>query len=163
MLRYAFRRYSKAFTIVIPTLFNVCEYWFNKDQIRLRDIRPDTLGQMLNLASVRPGGRYLAVDDASGIVVAAILQRLGGTSISFCIICFLWWPLEQETGDWSRYATSILLRRILVWLIWTSQRSLCQLCSLWTGLLVTKIIHLVSRNLNISSMVMSLNINRMLR
>lgn len=33
---------------------------------------------MLNLASVRPGGRYIAVDDASGVVVAGILERLGG-------------------------------------------------------------------------------------
>ncbi|KAH8102396.1 Gcd10p-domain-containing protein [Cristinia sonorae] len=71
-------KYSKSFSTVIPTLFNVCEYWFNKDPSRLRDIRPDTLSQMLNLASIRPGGRYLAVDDASGVVVAGILDRLGG-------------------------------------------------------------------------------------
>ena len=71
-------RFSKGFTTIIPTLFNVCEYWFNKDPTRLRDIRPDTLSQLLNLASIRPGGRYLAVDDASGIVVTGILQRLGG-------------------------------------------------------------------------------------
>ncbi len=71
-------RYSKGFTTVIPTLFNVCEYWFNKDQNRLRDIRPDSLSQILNMAGVRQGGRYLVVDDASGIVVAGIIQRLGG-------------------------------------------------------------------------------------
>ena len=33
---------------------------------------------MLNLASIRPGGKYIAVDDASGVVVAGILERLGG-------------------------------------------------------------------------------------
>lgn len=33
---------------------------------------------MLNLANIRPGGRYIAIDDASGLVVAAILERLGG-------------------------------------------------------------------------------------
>ncbi|THG97452.1 hypothetical protein EW026_g4559 [Hermanssonia centrifuga] len=71
-------KYSKGFTTVIPTLFNVCEYWFNKDQNRLRDIRPDSLSQILNMAGVRQGGRYLVVDDASGIVVAGIIQRLGG-------------------------------------------------------------------------------------
>ncbi|KIP11118.1 hypothetical protein PHLGIDRAFT_64283 [Phlebiopsis gigantea 11061_1 CR5-6] len=71
-------KYSKGFTTVIPTLYNVCEYWYNKDQSRLRDIRPDTLSQILNLANIRPGGRYIAVDDASGIVVTGILQRLGG-------------------------------------------------------------------------------------
>ncbi|KAH9849238.1 Gcd10p-domain-containing protein [Lenzites betulinus] len=71
-------KYSKSFTVIEPTLFNVCEYWFNKDQNRLRDIRPDSLAQIVNLANIRPGGRYIAVDDASGVVVSAILDRLGG-------------------------------------------------------------------------------------
>ncbi|KAF7972594.1 hypothetical protein HWV62_17398 [Athelia sp. TMB] len=71
-------KYSKSFTTVEPTLFNVCEYWFNKDHSRIRDIRVDTLSQMLNLANIRPGGRYIAVDDASGMVVSGILERMGG-------------------------------------------------------------------------------------
>ena len=75
-------RYSKSFSVIEPTMFNVCEYWFNKDQNRLRDIRPDSLAQILNLANVRPGGRYLVVDDASGVVVSAVLDRLGGKHCS---------------------------------------------------------------------------------
>ncbi|EJF67268.1 Gcd10p-domain-containing protein [Dichomitus squalens LYAD-421 SS1] len=71
-------KYSKSFSVIEPTMFNVCEYWFHKDQNRLRDIRPDALAQILNLANVRPGGRYLVVDDASGVVVSAVLDRLGG-------------------------------------------------------------------------------------
>ncbi|KAK1234828.1 tRNA (adenine(58)-N(1))-methyltransferase non-catalytic subunit trm6 [Marasmius sp. AFHP31] len=71
-------KYSKSFTTIEPTLFDVCEYWFNKDQNRVRDIRPDTLAQMLLLANVQPGGKYLVVDDASGIVVSGVLERLGG-------------------------------------------------------------------------------------
>jgi tRNA (adenine-N(1)-)-methyltransferase non-catalytic subunit len=71
-------RYSKSFTTVEPTLFNVCEYWFSKDQARIRDIRVDTLSQMLNMGNVRPGGRYIAVDEASGLVVSGILERMGG-------------------------------------------------------------------------------------
>ncbi|KAJ2914755.1 hypothetical protein MD484_g5651, partial [Candolleomyces efflorescens] len=71
-------KYSKIFTTIEPTLFNVCEYWFSKDQTRIRDIRSDTLSQMLNLANIHPGGNYLLVDDASGLVAAGILERLGG-------------------------------------------------------------------------------------
>jgi tRNA (adenine-N(1)-)-methyltransferase non-catalytic subunit len=74
-------RYSKIFSTIEATLFNVCEYWFVKDQNRIRDLRVDSLSQMLNLANVRPGGRYLAVDDASGLLVASILERLGGMSL----------------------------------------------------------------------------------
>lgn len=71
-------KYSKTFTTIEPTLFNICDYWFNKDQTRIRDIRTDTLSQILNLANIRPGGRYIAVDDASGLVVCGILSRMGG-------------------------------------------------------------------------------------
>ncbi|KAF8481320.1 Gcd10p-domain-containing protein, partial [Russula ochroleuca] len=79
-------KYSKSFTTVQPTLFNVCEYWFTKDQTRILGMRIDTLSQMMNLGNVRPGGRYIAVDEASGMVVSALLERLGGNGrlISIC-------------------------------------------------------------------------------
>ncbi|KAF9531922.1 Gcd10p family-domain-containing protein [Crepidotus variabilis] len=71
-------KYAKFFTTIEPTLFNVCEYWFLKDQSRIRDLRMDSLSQVLNLGNIRPGGRYLAVDEVSGLLVAGILERLGG-------------------------------------------------------------------------------------
>ncbi|KAF8167364.1 Gcd10p family-domain-containing protein [Crassisporium funariophilum] len=71
-------KYSKIFTTIEPTLFNVSEYWFLKDQSRLRDLRADSLSQVLNLANIRAGGRHLAVDDASGLLVSGILERMGG-------------------------------------------------------------------------------------
>ncbi|KAG2155517.1 Gcd10p-domain-containing protein [Suillus clintonianus] len=79
-------KYSKTFSTVEPTIYNVCDHWFKKDQNRIRDIRPDTLSQILNLANIRPGGRYIAVDEASGLLVSAILERLGGEGrlISIC-------------------------------------------------------------------------------
>ncbi|KAH9968823.1 Gcd10p-domain-containing protein [Russula dissimulans] len=79
-------KYSKSFTTIPPTLFNVCEYWFTKDQTRILGMRIDTLSQMVNLGNVRPGGRYIAVDDASGMVVSALLERLGGNGrlITIC-------------------------------------------------------------------------------
>lgn len=40
----------------------------------------DTLSQLLNLGNVRPKGRYIVVDDASGVVVSAVLERMGGMS-----------------------------------------------------------------------------------
>ncbi|PPQ69782.1 hypothetical protein CVT26_014170 [Gymnopilus dilepis] len=71
-------KYHKIFTTIEPTLFNVAEYWWAKDQNRLRDLRIDSLSQILNMANIRPGGKYLAVDDASGLLVAGILERMGG-------------------------------------------------------------------------------------
>ncbi len=46
--------------------------------MRIFSLRIDTLSQMMNLGNVRPGGRYIVVDDASGMVVSAVLERLGG-------------------------------------------------------------------------------------
>ena len=66
------------FTTIEPTVYNVCDYWFHRDQSRVRDIRPDTLAQIMTLGNVKPGGRYIVVDDASGILIAAILDRLAG-------------------------------------------------------------------------------------
>ncbi|KAH9064089.1 Gcd10p-domain-containing protein [Lactarius vividus] len=79
-------KYSKSFTTVQPTLFNVCEYWFVKDQMRILGLRVDTLSQMMNLGNARPGGRYIVVDDASGMLVCAVLERLGGNGrlITIC-------------------------------------------------------------------------------
>ncbi|KAF9650278.1 Gcd10p-domain-containing protein [Thelephora ganbajun] len=81
-------KFSKTFATIEPTLYNVCEYWYTKDQSRIRDIRADALSQMLNLASVRPGGRYLIVDEASGVLVAGALDRLGGSGkvVNICNI-----------------------------------------------------------------------------
>ncbi|CAE6438706.1 unnamed protein product [Rhizoctonia solani] len=72
-------KYSKGFTVVEPTLFNVCEYHFSRDASKIRDLRPHTLGQLLNSANVRPGARILVADDVSGLLVAAVLERLGGS------------------------------------------------------------------------------------
>ncbi|KAJ1302812.1 hypothetical protein OPQ81_003118 [Rhizoctonia solani] len=72
-------KYSKGFTVVEPTLFNVCEYHFSRDPSKIRDLRPHTLGQLLNSANVRPGARILVADDVSGLLVAAVLERLGGS------------------------------------------------------------------------------------
>ncbi|KAL5534101.1 hypothetical protein ACEPAG_562 [Sanghuangporus baumii] len=79
-------KFSKMFATIEPTLHNVCNYWFNKDRSRIREIRPDTLAQMMNLAGVRSDGRYLVVDEASGLLVSAVLERLGdeGRIITVC-------------------------------------------------------------------------------
>jgi len=58
-------------------MYNICEYWFRKDLNRIRDIRPDSLSQIMNLADVHPGGRYIVVDDASGLLVSSVLDRIG--------------------------------------------------------------------------------------
>jgi len=79
-------KFAKKFSTVESTVHNVCEFWYNKDSNRIRGIRSDTLAQMLNLAGIRPDGRYLVVDEASGLIVTALLDRLGpdGRVLTIC-------------------------------------------------------------------------------
>ncbi|KAF8808114.1 Gcd10p-domain-containing protein [Phlegmacium glaucopus] len=110
-------KYSKIFTTIEPTLFNVCEYWFLKDQNRLRDLRVDSLSQVLNLANVRPGGRYIAIDDASGMIVSGILERMGGEG-KLITICNTDSPPAYPVLSQMNFASSIT--DVLVSLNWAT-------------------------------------------
>lgn len=50
--------------------------------INSRDMRLDSLAQMLNHANIHSGSRVLVVDDCLGLLVAACLERLGGTLVN---------------------------------------------------------------------------------
>lgn len=55
------------------------EIYLDKDPQRILNISVETLALMLNYGNVRPGGNYLVVDETPGILVAAILERLGSS------------------------------------------------------------------------------------
>jgi hypothetical protein len=74
-------RYLQLFTPIEPTVHNICNFNFEKQASKIRDLRPDTLGQIMLLANVRPGGRLLVVEDLHGMIVAAAVERMGGESI----------------------------------------------------------------------------------
>lgn len=66
------------FTPIEPTVHNISEYNFEKQASKVRDLRPDTLSQMMSYANVRPGGKLLVVEDLHGMVVGAAVERMGG-------------------------------------------------------------------------------------
>jgi Gcd10p family len=51
--------------------------------MRIREIRPDTLAQLLSHSNVFPGSRVIVADSTAGLVTAGILERLGGSPNSF--------------------------------------------------------------------------------
>ena len=59
-------------------MFNICQYLFLKDPQRIRGIRADALSQMMSFGNIRPGSRVLVVDDTGGLLVASVLDRMGG-------------------------------------------------------------------------------------
>ncbi|KDE04895.1 hypothetical protein MVLG_04653 [Microbotryum lychnidis-dioicae p1A1 Lamole] len=71
-------KYLRVFTPIEPTVHNICEYNFEKQSAKIRELRPDTLSNMMNMANVRPGARLLVVEDVHGMVVSACVERMGG-------------------------------------------------------------------------------------
>ncbi|KAK4051812.1 tRNA (adenine(58)-N(1))-methyltransferase non-catalytic subunit trm6 [Microbotryomycetes sp. JL201] len=78
-------KYVKAFTLIEPTAHNVCEYNFEKEAVKIRGIRPDTLSQIMTIANVRPGGRLLVAEDVHGLIVAAAAERMAGQGRIFVV------------------------------------------------------------------------------
>lgn len=66
------------FTPLEPTVHTICQYNFEKQASKIRDLRPDTLAQMMTMANVRPGSKLLVVEDVHGMVVSAATERMGG-------------------------------------------------------------------------------------
>lgn len=66
------------FTVLEPTVHNITTHLFIRDAPKIKDLRPDSLAQLLALANVRPGSRLLVCEDVHGLVVAAALERMAG-------------------------------------------------------------------------------------
>lgn len=71
-------RYLKLFTPLAPTLAQISQHHFERNPERVRNLRPDSLSQILGLSNVRPGGRYLIIDSTGGVLAAGCLERMGG-------------------------------------------------------------------------------------
>ncbi|GAA5985034.1 hypothetical protein JCM5350_003320 [Sporobolomyces pararoseus] len=54
---------------------------YNSDRVpsKTREIRADTMANLLAMANIRPGSRVLVVENAGGLVVGACVERMGGT------------------------------------------------------------------------------------
>lgn len=92
-------RYLQFFTPLEPTVHNICQYNFEKQASKIRDLRPDTLAQMMALANIRPGSRVIVVEDVHGMVVSAVAERMGGPSGSHPVFLCLWRLIQRCPQD----------------------------------------------------------------
>jgi len=60
-----------------PTANNITNHNAARSPQSILHLREDTLSQLLVSANIRPGGRYLVVDDTGGLVTAAMMERMG--------------------------------------------------------------------------------------
>lgn len=81
-------RYIKVFTVLPSTEYYVCEADFickNTGPTKIRDLRPDTLAQLMCHCNIHPGSRAIVVEDCSGILVGSALARMNGQGTLFQI------------------------------------------------------------------------------
>lgn len=75
------QKFLKRFTPVPIGSSELIDYYLDKEAHKVLDISEESLGLMLSLANIRPGGTYLVVDDMSGLIVAALLERMAGEGL----------------------------------------------------------------------------------
>ncbi|ORX84626.1 Gcd10p-domain-containing protein [Basidiobolus meristosporus CBS 931.73] len=72
------KKFKKVFTPVKPNLYSLCDYFFKKNPTKIRDLRIDTLSQMLNMGNIRAHSKILVVDDTQGLVICGLMERMAG-------------------------------------------------------------------------------------
>ncbi|WVQ95674.1 hypothetical protein IAU59_002772 [Kwoniella sp. CBS 9459] len=60
-----------------PSIPNILSHYNERSPASILHLRADTHAQLLNMANIRPGGKYLVVDDTGGLVTASIIDRMG--------------------------------------------------------------------------------------
>lgn len=72
-------KYMHSFAPLPMSCDALLEMYTDKDPARVLGLDLATLAHMLALANVRPGGHYLVMDETPSVLVAAVLERLGGS------------------------------------------------------------------------------------
>ncbi|CEP19570.1 hypothetical protein [Parasitella parasitica] len=72
------KKFMKTFTPVRPTISTINDYFFSKNPDKIKNMRIDTLSQLLSMANVHANAKLLVVDDTQGLIVSSCLERMGG-------------------------------------------------------------------------------------
>ncbi|KAI9292508.1 Gcd10p-domain-containing protein [Neoconidiobolus thromboides FSU 785] len=72
------KKFLRFFIPLVPSTFNICEFFHLKNPSKIKDLRMDTLSQMLTIGNVQPNSKILVVEDTNGLVLSSILDRMGG-------------------------------------------------------------------------------------
>ena len=72
------QKFLRRFTVEYLGSSQLLQYYIEKDTQRVLDMSEETLGLLLNYANVRPGGKYLLIDETGGIILYAMMERMNG-------------------------------------------------------------------------------------
>lgn len=72
-------KYARYFVIEYLSAHELLKYYIeNKDLRKSLDLSEESMAYMLNLANIRPGGRYLIIDESMGLLTYCMLERMAG-------------------------------------------------------------------------------------
>lgn len=72
------KKYGKTFLPLRPDAVNMTEYYTSTSHHRIMFLRIDTLSQMMTFANIHSESRVMVLDDACGLVLAAVMERMHG-------------------------------------------------------------------------------------
>ncbi|KAJ8104298.1 Gcd10p family-domain-containing protein [Lipomyces tetrasporus] len=72
------QKFLRRFTPCSVGSCEVIEYFQYKDHHRILELTAESLGLIMSLANIRPGGKYITIDETGGLVAGAMMERMGG-------------------------------------------------------------------------------------
>jgi tRNA (adenine-N(1)-)-methyltransferase non-catalytic subunit len=77
-LRRKQQKFLRRFTVDRLGASELLEHFIEKEPTRVLDMSEESLGLLLALGNIQPGGRYLVIDETGGVVVNSLLERMRG-------------------------------------------------------------------------------------
>lgn len=72
------KKFLRRFSIDYLSSNEMLEYvYYEKEPYRIMNLSVEMLGLMMSMGNVMPGGNYLVVDETGGLIVYAMLERMG--------------------------------------------------------------------------------------
>jgi tRNA (adenine58-N1)-methyltransferase non-catalytic subunit len=75
------QKYDVRVRVVRPTALSICETYFSKNPEKVLCMRPDALALLLGFSGVRAGVRALVYETCTGVVAAAVAERMAGFGV----------------------------------------------------------------------------------
>lgn len=77
-LRRKQQKFLRRFTVDRLGASELLQHFLAKEPTKVLDMSEESLGMLLALGNIQPGGRYLVIDETGGVVVNALLERMRG-------------------------------------------------------------------------------------
>ncbi|KAK6458990.1 Gcd10p family-domain-containing protein [Scheffersomyces xylosifermentans] len=72
------QKFLRRFTVEYLGASQLLQYYVEKDIQRILDMSEESLGLIMTYSNVRPGGKYLLIDETGGVILYAMMERMKG-------------------------------------------------------------------------------------